>query len=256
MAKVNDIARLMRRFAPEELAEDYDNVGLLFGSFDSEVNTVLCCLDLTDEVLSEAEACGAELIITHHPPIFSPLKRITSETVLGRKLLRLGAKGISVYSAHTNLDFAEGGINDYVSELVGLRDAAPLIPGETRGIGRVGNIAAIKASSLRDKAAAAYGDGNAKLIGKDALITRVAVINGAGGGDVGIIDAVKAAGAQCLITSEIKHHVVVYAGDTGVTLIETSHYSSENVYIQKLAQRLRDGLAEQGLSVRVLTAAN
>src|SRR5689334_11051717 len=126
------IIEALERLAPSSLALEWDNVGLLVGESNRAVNKALIALDATDQVVEEAVTKGADLIITHHPVIFHPVKRVTDQTVLGRRLLKLIKNNISVYSAHTNLDIANGGVNDVLFELLGLRDKEPM---EQNGIG-------------------------------------------------------------------------------------------------------------------------
>ena len=109
------IGELHTIFNPK-IAENWDNVGLLVGDNTKEVNKVLFCLDVTEKVVKQAVDNNVDLIISHHPVIFSGLKKITNETVHGRKLLKLIENNISVYGAHTNVDSADGGLNDYVLE--------------------------------------------------------------------------------------------------------------------------------------------
>ena len=109
--------------APKELAEDFDNVGLLVGDENAEVKGIMVSLDCFDEVIDRAEDLGANLIVTHHPIIFDPLKSVTADTLV----YKLISKGISVISMHTNLDQADGGVNDVLCEALGLYDVEELI---------------------------------------------------------------------------------------------------------------------------------
>lgn len=118
--KCSDLIKFMEELAPPHLAEDWDNVGLMVGSREDTVKGVMVCLDVTPEVIEAAEAAGANLIISHHPFIFKGLKRINGEDLKGKMIMDLIKKGINVYSAHTNLDVTDGGINQYLSGLLGL----------------------------------------------------------------------------------------------------------------------------------------
>lgn len=120
--KCSDIISIMEEIAPLNLAEKWDNPGLLLGDTKAEVRRVLVALDATDDVVEEARAMGAELIVTHHPLIFSPIKSITRQTHLGNRLYNLIQNGINVYCAHTNLDVAWGGTNDFIAEMAGLEN--------------------------------------------------------------------------------------------------------------------------------------
>lgn len=118
--KCSDIIKFMEEFAPPQLAEDWDNVGLMLGSREDTIKRVMVCLDVTPEVIEAAEAAGVNLIVSHHPFIFKGLKRISREDLKGKMIMDLIKNGINVYSAHTNLDVTDGGINQYLSGLLGL----------------------------------------------------------------------------------------------------------------------------------------
>ena len=120
--KVKEMLEFLYTVAPKELAEDFDNIGLLVGDKDDEIKGILVSLDCFDEVIDRAEDLGANLIITHHPIIFSPLKSVTADGLV-HKLIR---KGISVISMHTNLDQTEGGVNDTLCAALDLYDVEEL----------------------------------------------------------------------------------------------------------------------------------
>lgn len=128
MTTVRDVCDHLKSMAPLQIAEDWDNVGLLLGDNASEINAALTCLTLTTDVAAEAVQKKAGLVVTHHPVLFKPIKKITSETAEGRMLLTLLRHGIAVYSPHTAWDNASGGINQQLADLLELRDIAPLRP--------------------------------------------------------------------------------------------------------------------------------
>ena len=120
MYKVKDIMNQIERLAPRELAEKWDNIGLMVGDPDQNVNTVFVCLDVTAENVAAAIDYKANMIISHHPLIFTPLKRVVEDDVTGSIIRTVITNGLSVYSAHTNLDHADGGMNDVLAEKLGL----------------------------------------------------------------------------------------------------------------------------------------
>jgi len=120
--KCQTIASMMEELAPKKLAESWDNVGLLVGDGSSKVKKVLVCLDATEWVIDEAIEKGVDMIVAHHPMIFGSLKRVTADTVLGRKIIKLISKGISLYSAHTNYDIAKDGLNDLFAKYIGFKN--------------------------------------------------------------------------------------------------------------------------------------
>lgn len=119
--KCQTIANMIEELAPKKLAESWDNVGLLIGDGSAKVNKILVCLDATEWVIDEAIEQEVDMLVCHHPMIFGSLKRITADTVLGKKIIKLISKGIAVYSAHTNYDIAKNGLNDIFAELLGFK---------------------------------------------------------------------------------------------------------------------------------------
>ena len=130
MVKIKDIANALEMFAPLPLQDGFDNAGLQIGLTEAEVTGVLLCLDVTEAVIDDAIASGCNLIVSHHPLIFSPLKRITGNGYVERCVMKAISAGISVYSAHTNLDNAPGGVNYRIAEKLGLQNVRILLPKE------------------------------------------------------------------------------------------------------------------------------
>ena len=224
----------MERIAPRELALDFDNVGLLVEPDHSEISKVLIALDCTTVTAREAIDLGVDLLVTHHPQFFHGVKSIGfSSPVTGAAALLL-RHGIGHYAAHTNLDAAEGGVNDTLAELLGLQNAAP-IPLEN--IGRVGVLASpIKLSSLVGKCNKLLHSRAAYTGDPDRLVSRIAVLGGAGGGD---IEYARDAGAEAYITGEAKHNQILEAREMDLPLILCGHYETERVVLKSLQDRLQ-----------------
>lgn len=127
---VKEIANALEKFAPLPLQDGFDNAGLQIGLTDAEITGVLLCLDVTEEVIDEAVALGYNLIISHHPLLFRPLKRITGCNYVERCVIKALSNGIAIYSAHTNLDNAQGGVNYHIAEKLGLKSVKILVPKE------------------------------------------------------------------------------------------------------------------------------
>ena len=256
MAKVNDIIRIMRGIAPENLfwPKTPDNVGFNLGDANAELTDLMLTLDVSNKAVALAEDKKCQMIITHHPLIPAPLKNITADTVSGIKLMRLIKSGIAVYSAHTNLDFVKGGLNEYAAFMLGLTNLRTMEPyiSETEGIGRIGELKQeMLCSQLAKKAAAVYNDDRARLLGCDKKVKTVAVINGGGGGDAGFVESAKKMGADCFVTGDIKLHVAIHAEDLGLPLIEVGHYHMEQIYIKHFAGILKEKIKEAGLKITV-----
>src|SRR5579871_2291977 len=130
MLTVDDVVRFLEEFAPPALAAEWDNVGLLLGDRQARVKRVMTCLTVTPESTAEAIEAKAQLIVTHHPILFRPVKRLTTGNPEGRMLLSLARAGVAVYSPHTAFDNTRGGINDTIADKLALTDVAPLRRGE------------------------------------------------------------------------------------------------------------------------------
>ena len=130
MVKIKEIVDALEMFAPLPLQDGFDNAGLQVGLTEAEVTGVLLCLDVTEKVVDEAVASGCNLIVSHHPLIFSPLKRITGATYVERCIIKALSNGVAIYSAHTNIDNAPGGVNYRIAEKLGLQNLKILVPKE------------------------------------------------------------------------------------------------------------------------------
>ncbi|MGN1094508.1 MAG: Nif3-like dinuclear metal center hexameric protein [Candidatus Neoclostridium sp.] len=255
MATVKDVARLAEKLYPPQNVCMQDYIGLSVGDFDSRVTKALVCLDCTLNIVEEAAATGAQMIISHHPLIFGSIGRVTADDPIGRTILLAAKYGISVYSAHTNMDCTKGGINDFVAKALGLKHAEPLVEvNENAALGRVGELE--KPISLREYAkfvAEKLSDRHVKVYGEDKAVKKAAVINGAGG-DVETVIAAKKKGADVLVTGEIKHHVALYARFEGISIIEVGHYASERIYIPRLTELLSAEAKKNDLEIQFTAA--
>ena len=229
--RVCDVVDLVNGIAPFELAEEWDNVGLLVGHAQREVTGVLVALDLTESVLQEAKALGVQVILTHHPIMFSARKRVTDEDREGRLMLALAEAGIAHIAAHTNLDAAPGGVNDTLMALLGAQN----VRGE--GCVRLGDLpegmtlGALAALAQRKLHAVVRVYGHA-----DAPVRVLGCCSGAGGSEIGEAQAL---GADCFITGEVHHHQALDALDAGVCVLEAGHFETENPVCEVLAQALQ-----------------
>ncbi len=242
MATTNDIYNELQRMAPLSLAESWDNPGLLVDCGGS-VSRVLVTLDITPAVVAEAAAKGCELIVSHHPVIFSPLKKLGVQDVP----FRLVQKGISAICMHTNLDAAEGGVNEVLAGIFGMRNWESF----AEGCGRVGEIDPIAVPELAHKAQVELGarcnlpkDGPAvqvKFADTGKTVRRLAVISGAGGS---LFEDALAMGADCLLTGEASHHHAIDAARLGLSLVAAGHYATEFPVTAAVAEKLRAAFPE------------
>lgn len=242
MTTVHQIYEQMQRIAPPELAEGWDNVGLLVDC-GGPVRRVLVALDITPQVLEEAKRERCSLIVSHHPVIFSPLKRLSGADLP----FRLVQAGISAICMHTNLDAAEGGVNEVLAGIFGMKNPQPF----ANGCGRVGAIDPIPVPELARRARTELSarcnppeNGPAvqiKYADTGKPVQRLAVISGAGGS---LFEEALAQGADCLLTGEANHHHACDAVRLGLSIIAAGHYATEFPVTAAVAQKLRAAFPE------------
>lgn len=250
MTTVQQLYEAMQALAPLELAESWDNPGLLVDC-GGEVTWVLVTLDITPEVVAEAAAKQCTVIVAHHPVIFDPLKKLGPQDVP----FQLVRAGISAICMHTNLDAAAGGVNEVLAGIFGMQDPEPF----AEGCGRVGSIEPITVPQLACKAqqelAARCNAPDAgpavqvKFADTGKPVRRLAVISGAGGS---LFEEALAVGADCLLTGEANHHHACDAKRLGLSLIAAGHYATEFPVTAAVAEKLRAALP--GVEVLVSTA--
>ena len=250
MTTVQQVYEVMQRLAPPELAEHWDNPGLLVDC-GGDVRRVLVTLDITPEVVAEAAAKQCTVIVAHHPVIFDPLKKLGPQDVP----FQLVRAGISAICMHTNLDAAAGGVNEVLAGIFGMQDPEPF----AGGCGRVGSIEPITVPQLARKAqqelAARCNAPDAgpavqvKFADTGKPVQRLAVISGAGGS---LFEEALAMGADCLLTGEANHHHACDAKRLGLSLIAAGHYATEFPVTAAVAEKLRAALP--GVEVLVSTA--
>jgi dinuclear metal center YbgI/SA1388 family protein len=244
MIELQAVCDFLQEFAPAHLAEDWDNVGLLVGDPNQEVKRIMTCLTATPASAGEAVRERADLIVTHHPLPFRPLKRLTTDSTPSRLLLELIGAGIAVYSPHTAFDSASGGINQRLAEGLGLVDIEPLVANEQDalglGAGRYGTLdedAGLMELAGKLKAFLSL-DGLHVVGSPDRRIRRVAVACGAAGE---FLKPARRAGCDALVTGETTFHTCLEAEATDVALLLPGHYASERFAVELLAEELSRG---------------
>ncbi len=238
--RLGDLLRELEEYCPLSYALSWDNSGLQCGDRAREIHAVMLALDPTGSVIEQAIEEGADLLITHHPLLFSGVKHVTSDDYVGRRILQMAENGIACYAMHTNFDII--GMADEAADLLKLRDRVPLIPcggqeegscseGRAReGIGRVGSF--LEHMSLRDCAelvrevfhipqVMVYGDLSQPVV-------TCALLPGAGRGE---IDLAVAAGADVIVTGDINHHAGLDAVEKGIAVIDATHYGIEKLFV-------------------------
>lgn len=240
---VQDIFNFIDGLAPYETQDSYDNSGLLVGNPAWEVRGIHVAMDVTSSMLDEAIQNGANLIVTHHPMMFSARKRLVETDSEAKLLCRMIRHEIALIAAHTNLDQAPGGINDVLAQTIGLTG----ITGE--GYVRVGELSAPMAAGTFARQAGEALHTVVRLMGDpDKEIRRVAVTSGAGSDSVR--DAL-AMGADAFLTGEAKHHHALEAAEAGMPVFEAGHHATEEPGIFALADALQNHLNELQYRIHV-----
>lgn len=233
MAKINDVYAYIDKIAPFDKAMDFDNAGLLCGDKNSNVTNALVCLDITDAVLNEAVELGCELIISHHPIIFQPLKSLASSGIP----YKLAQNGITAICAHTNLDISPIGTNAQLAKLLDLV-AVEMVENEPIAIGELKHEMSPKNFALYVKEK--LGCTGLRYLNGGKNIKRVGICTGAGG-DMFYTVSRK---IDAFITGEIKHHQIIDADKMNITVADIGHFRSEFIVCAPLASMLKNRFSD------------
>ena len=244
--KAYELTSWLEKKYPSDAAEDWDNVGLLAGDDTNEISHVFLALDLTEETLAEAIEDGADMIITHHPMIFSGIKKINNHSFTGRKILTLIQKGIVYYAMHTNYDVI--GMADLSADYLKLQDTKVLTvtdeSGEQpEGFGRVGKLPRAmtlgefgkyvkECNCLPD--VRVYGD-------LDQRIDTVAICTASGKSK---IRDVMAAGADVYLTGDIDYQNPNDTMADGLAIVDAGHYGTEYIFAEAMERELNEAFPD------------
>lgn len=238
--KCNDILQQIEQDFPTYKAYEWDNVGLLAGRDDKEVKRVFVALDATDTVIEEAIQWGADMLITHHPLIFSPVKKVNNQNFITNRLIRLIQNDISYYAMHTNYDIVK--MADLASERLGLVDSKPLeVSGwdMEEGLGKIGMIPELQPVTVEQYAShvkQAFGLSSVQIFGDTKqCVKKVAILPGSG---KSCIEAAIEQSADLLITGDIGHHEGIDAYCRGLTILDAGHYGIEHIFIGDMCSYL------------------
>lgn len=236
--KIREVIDALERFAPLPLQDDYDNSGLQVGTTETEVSGALLCLDVTREVVEEAISTGCNLIISHHPLLFRPLKRLTDDNI-GSIVIDAVRAGITIYASHTNLDNASSGVNMRIAQILGLTQVKPLDEHpDGNGAGIIGLFKEPLTEQellalIKQKFGVTCIRHNGEL---GRRISRMAVCGGAG---AFLADKAVEEGADAFMTGEIGYHRF-FGYDGMIKLIETGHFESEQFTVDLIADILNE----------------
>ncbi len=242
---VGQILSFLNEIAPWDYAESWDNVGLMVGSRQNRVTKILLCMDVTSAVIEEALSCGAELIVSHHPFLFSKLNRLDFDTMKGHQIQKLVQHNISVISAHTNLDVAIGGVNDTLAETLGLSECKQLKPyvpegyESDLGLGKIGVLS--NEMPFNDFIAGIKKNLNVsdlRIIGNiPDMVKNVAVFCGSFDVDLFYLKKLQ---QDVVVTGDIKYHTALDAREMGLCIVDVGHFASEHIILNKLQSRIKD----------------
>ena len=241
--KLSKLLSVFETIWPHSGADEWDQVGLACGSANQEVDSVLLCVDPTLAALQEAKAKKCQLVISHHPLLLEGVHTVAEGELKGDILSFAITNSIALFSAHTNADIVTGGVSDVLASKIGIKNSVPLVPttGDS-GHGRIGNLdqpLAVHelAQRISEILPATYAPirvaGNAT-----AKVSRVAVVGGSG---ASFLPAAISAGAECFVTSDLKHHASLDAVTDqahGISLIDISHFAAESLWLAPAAVEL------------------
>ncbi len=226
--KILDVYNTLNTLAPFSLAEEWDNCGLLVGSFEEECKTVLVCLDVTDDVINQAIENEVQLIISHHPVIFDPVKSVNFNS----KIAKLVKNNISVISAHTNLDIAQNGVNDTLCEKLNFE----IKENFADSFGRICTCKKFDtATDLAKYVKEKLNSEELTFIDASNQINTVAICSGSGSS---LAQDVINSKVDAFITGELKHNVMLELYENKISVVMAGHFSTEVVITQTLAEKL------------------
>lgn len=239
---IKDIITCLDEIAPFTIAETWDNVGLLVGNRNREVKSMLIGLDPTTKLLDEAQKIGADTIITHHPAIFKPIPSIDTGEPAGKFLEQALNSKINVFACHTNFDSVVPGVNDELTDLLGLENISPLIPITSQpvdgaGMGRVGYYPQpLDRSMFLNRLLAVLELSSVQVAG--SLPERISCVALCGGSGSEFAEVARNCGADLYITAEIKHNIARWAEEAEFCVIDGTHYATEKPALRLLTEKL------------------
>jgi len=239
---VTEIIKCLNEVAPFALAEPWDNVGLLVGNQNREVESVLVGLDPTLGLLEEAIATGADTVITHHPAIFKPIPSIDTSEPAGMFLEKALNSHITVFACHTNFDSVAPGVNDMLANLLGLENVSPLIPNEPQpangaGMGRIGHYPKpLERTDFINKILTILELSSVQIAGSlPKTISTVALCGGSGSD---FAETARNCGADLYLSAEIKHNIARWAEEANFCVIDGTHYATEKPALKLLIENI------------------
>ena len=238
--RIKDIAKIIEDSFPKRYAMERDNVGLLVGDENSDVTRVLVCCDVDEYVAREAVEKGVQLIVSHHPLMFFGIQQLNEDNPEQRALRFLIKHDIALYAAHTNLDVARGGINDYMADMLSLGETEVIDIVETEGdichgYGRLAKLSEpITLKSMLERCREVLVLDGCRYVGElDDTISTVAINTGGGAGIMNLCFEKK---ADLLITGDVKYNPARDAYERHMAVIDVAHYDTEKIAMDFFAE--------------------
>lgn len=258
-ARVIDILNNLELKAPFQLAESWDNVGLLIGNPEQTVTGIIAGLDPTNQLIDEAISTGCNTIITHHPVIFKPLASINTATPEGILLQKILSHNIAIIGCHTNFDSAREGVSDVLGRRLGLDNLQPLFAPagapEGTGLGRIGTYkTCLTRGEFTQRLLSALELDGVQVTGElPETITTVAVCGGSGSD---FAQTALQQGADVYLSAEIKHSTAIWARENNFCVVDGTHYATEKPAVALLVKRLLHANETEGWNINVLQSVN
>lgn len=240
---IKEIIKVIEEKFPKKMSEEWDNVGLLIGDLNNPVKKIMLTLDCTMDAIDKAIEEKVDLIIAHHPLIFSSIKTINTGTILGKKIIKLIENKIAVYGLHTNLDSSPEGLNSYIGEYLGFGSGRILeekeLNGIEYGIGRFYKINSIEFEELIKGIKNKLNLSHVSVVApkENKKITKLAIVNGSG---ANYWRMAKKMGAEVLITGDVKYHEALDAKEENMSIVDIGHYEGEIIYTDILENLLKN----------------
>ncbi len=254
--RVKDILDSLNTLAPFNLAEPWDNVGLLVGNPDQDVTAILAGLDPTTSLIDEAIVLGANTVITHHPVIFKALQAINTSAPDGRLLEKALTNRIAIIGCHTNFDSTHDGVSSILAEQLGLGNHTPLIPTSRgnlpdAGLGRIGSYGTpLSPSEFLNRVLDVLGLDSVQVAGiLPGKITTVAVCGGSGSE---FAPQARTLGANVYLSAEIKHSTAIWSIESGFCVIDGTHFGTEKPAVAFLVRMLLEAGRKEKWNIRIL----
>ena len=252
---LKSIIDAINSIAPFSYAEDWDNVGILVGEPDMNITGILIGLDPTSQLLDEALQIRANLVITHHPVIFNPLKSIRTDTPTGAFIAKSVTRKIAIIGCHTNLDVVKNGVSETLAKKLGAENLRTLLPtgGPSQpeiGFGQIGRLKQeVSAKAFLNTLCSTLSVPAVKIAGTlPESLTTIAVCGGSGSD---LAEQALAAGVQIYITSEVKHSTARWAEEANFCIIDAGHFATENIITQTFASILQESLNNQTVKIDI-----